>query len=95
MTKATAIYEYPVRRQFTYKGKVYEPGDMWSPQGERNDQKIIDMNIVDESQATIAGTRQASGYTPEEILGIDGLTKTSRQALEDYFGMGETDDAAG
>lgn len=51
MTQAT-VYEYPVRRSFTYNGEEYEPGDMWTPGGFRNDKNIIAF-FVNREQAQI------------------------------------------
>lgn len=40
-----SVYEYPVRRPFTYDGKYYNAGELWTPQGLRNDPRIIEFFV--------------------------------------------------
>lgn len=47
-----AVYEYPVRRPFTYNNRQFVAGEYWAPEGLKNDQGIID-HFVNQAGARI------------------------------------------
>lgn len=67
-----AVYEYQVRRAFTYDGTDYKPGDWWTPQGFKNDKNIIKF-FVNEAFAQIVSEK------PKKPTGRGKASASSKQ----------------
>lgn len=62
-----SVYEYPVRRPFTYNGKQFRTGDMWTPEGLKNDQKVIDFYVNKSGARLVTNTdgQQVTEFVPK------------------------------
>jgi len=76
--------EYVVKMGFTYNGKKYKPGDLWEPEGFKNDQTLISTDRFVTPVEKQAGSRRgkplgSSAKPPEN--GKPGLKPRYRDAL--------------